>query len=38
MGYILSKTFEGHKFKLPVDDDPRITLDCMFFTATCEPV
>jgi hypothetical protein len=38
MGYILSKTFEGHKLKIPVDEDPKITLDCMFFTSTCEPV
>ena len=38
MGYILSKTFEGKKLKIPVDDNPKITLDCMFFTATCEAV
>jgi hypothetical protein len=38
MGMILAKTFEGVKLKLPVDEDPNIKLDCMFFTATCEPL
>ena len=38
MGYILAKTFEGFKLKIPVAEDPKIKLDCMFFTATCEPM
>jgi hypothetical protein len=38
MGYILAKTFEGFKLKIPVAEDPKIKLDCMFFTATCEPL
>jgi len=36
MGLILAKTFEGHHIKIPTDDDPKIKLDCMFFTSTCE--
>ena len=39
MGQILAKTFDGVKLKIPVDEkDPKIKLDCMFFTATCEPL
>lgn len=38
MGNILAKTFEGQRIKVPTEDDPKIKIDCMFFTATCEPV
>lgn len=36
MGLILAKTFEGNPIKIRCDEDPSITLDCMFFTSTCE--
>lgn len=38
MGLILSRTFEGVRVKVPTEDDPKLKLDCMFFTATCEPL
>ena len=38
MGMILAKTFDGHKMRIPAEDDPKIKIDCMFFTSTCEPL
>jgi hypothetical protein len=38
MGMILARTFEGFKLKLKAEDDPKIILDCMFFTSTCEKI
>ena len=38
MGLILSRTFEGVRVKIPTEDDPKLKLDCMFFSATCEPL
>jgi len=38
MGMILAKTFEGHHLSICVDEKKKIYIDCMFFTATCEPL
>ena len=38
LGLILQKTFEGHPIQILVDEKKKINLDCMFFTATCEPI
>lgn len=37
MGLILARTFEGTRLTIPTED-PKSELDCMFFTATCEPL